>query len=143
MFMGQFDHAVDDKGRVAIPARFRSRFGDGLVVTRGLERCLLVYTAADWAVLAERIAKLPLTQSDARAFTRFLFSGAMDALLDRQGRIVIPTYLREYAAIGEEVVIIGANTRLEIWDRQSWLQTVTKVEEEGALIAENLASLGI
>ena len=110
MFMGQYDHTVDDKGRVAIPARFRDRFADGLVVTRGLERCLLIYTAADWAALAERIATLPLTQSDARAFTRFLFSGAMDVQLDRQGRVVIPGYLREYAGIREDVVIAGANT---------------------------------
>jgi MraZ protein len=143
MFMGQYDHTVDDKGRVALPSRFRDRLAEGLVVTRGLERCLLVYTAADWSVLAERIATLPLTQSDARAFTRFLFSGAMDAQLDRQGRVVIPSYLREYAGIREDVVIAGANTRLEIWDREAWTQTVSKVEDEGVLIAEHLASLGI
>lgn len=143
MFMGQYEHMVDDKGRLALPARFRDRLAQGLVVTRGLERCLLVYTAADWSVLAERIATLPLTQSDARAFTRFLFSGAMDAQLDRQGRVVIPGYLREYAGIREDVVIAGANTRLEIWDREAWNQAVGKVEDEGVLIAEHLASLGI
>ncbi|MCL4464713.1 MAG: division/cell wall cluster transcriptional repressor MraZ [Chloroflexi bacterium] len=141
--MGQYDHTVDDKGRVAIPARFRTYFADGLVVTRGLERCLLVYTASDWASLAERIAKLPLTQSDARAFTRFLFSGAMDVQLDRQGRVVIPGYLREYANVKENVVIIGVNTRLEVWDQQSWQQTVSQAEEESALTAEHLAALGI
>ena len=141
--MGRFDHTVDDKGRVAVPAKFRSRFAEGLVVTRGLERCLFVYTAADWGALAEKIAKLPLTHADARNFSRFLFSGAADAELDRQGRIIVPAYLRDYARIQSDVVIIGANTRLEIWARDAWDQTIAKVEEEGEFIAENLTALGI
>ncbi len=143
MFMGEFDHTVDEKGRVAIPARFRRRFADGLVMTRGLDRCLFVHTAADWAALAEKIAKLPLTQADARSFARLMFSGATDAQLDRQGRVIIPGYLREYAGIQGDVVIIGVNTRLEIWARDSWAQMRAKVEEEGEFIAEQLASLGI
>lgn len=143
MFIGEFDHTVDEKGRVAIPARFRSHFAAGLVLTRGLDHCLFVYTAADWASLAEKIAKLPLTQADARAFARLMFSGATDAQLDKQGRAIIPGYLREYARIQSDVVIIGVNTRLEIWSRESWAQMKAKVEEEGEFIAEHLATLGI
>jgi MraZ protein len=143
MFMGEFDHTVDEKGRIAIPAKFRGRFADGLVVTRGLDRCLWVYTAGDWAVLAEKIARLPLTQADARSFTRLMFSGANDLLLDKQGRIVVPTYLREYARLQNDAVVIGVNTRLEIWSRDSWNQTRARVEEEGEFIAEHLATLGI
>lgn len=143
MFMGEFDHTVDDKGRVAIPAKFRTRLADGLVMTRGLDRCLFVYTAADWTVLAERIASLPITQSDARAFARLMFSGATDAQLDKQGRVVLPNYLRDYARIQNDVVIIGVNTRIEIWAREAWHETRAKVEEEGEFIAEHLASLGI
>jgi MraZ protein len=143
MFMGEFDHTVDEKGRIAIPAKFRGRFADGLVVTRGLDRCLWVYTAGDWAALAEKIARLPLTQADARSFTRLMFSGANDLLLDKQGRIVVPTYLREYAHLQNDAVVIGVNTRLEIWARDSWNQTRAQVEEEGEFIAEHLATLGI
>ncbi|MHB1417204.1 MAG: division/cell wall cluster transcriptional repressor MraZ [Chloroflexota bacterium] len=143
MFMGEFDHTVDEKGRLAIPAKFRSRFADGLVMTRGLDRCLFVYTAADWSALADNIAKLPFTQSDARSFVRLMFSGANDAQLDRQGRVVIPSYLREYASIANDVVVIGVNTRLEVWNREKWHQVRTKMEEEGEFIAEHLASLGI
>lgn len=143
MFMGEFDHTVDEKGRVAIPAKFRGSFTDGLVITRGLDRCLWVYTAAEWAELAEKIAKLPLTQADARSFARLMFSGANDVDLDRQGRVVIPAYLREYARIQNDVVIIGVNTRLEIWARESWHQVRAQVEQEGEFIAEHLASLGI
>jgi MraZ protein len=143
MFMGEFDHTVDDKGRVAIPAKFRARFADGLVVSRGLDHCLFVHTAADWAAFAEKIAKLPLTQSDARSFSRLMFSGATDTQLDRQGRVVIPSFLREYAHIQEDVVIIGVNTRLEIWDRARWDEARVRFEDEGEFIAEQLASLGI
>ncbi|MHB1004027.1 MAG: division/cell wall cluster transcriptional repressor MraZ [Chloroflexota bacterium] len=141
--MGEFDHSVDDKGRLAIPAKFRERFADGVVVTRGLDHCLFVYTANDWATLADKIAGLPLTQADARAFSRLMFSGATDAQLDKQGRVIVPSYLRDYARIQSDVVIIGVNTRLEIWDRDSWAQTRAKVEEEGEFIAEQLATLGI
>lgn len=143
MFMGEFDHTVDDKGRVAIPAKFRSRFADGLVLSRGLDRCLFVHTTADWAVFAEKIGKAPLTQADARNFSRFMFSGATDSELDRQGRVIIPSYLRDYAGIQGEVVIIGVNTRLEIWDRARWQEARARVEDEGEFIAEQLASLGI
>ncbi len=143
MFMGEFEHTVDDKGRMAIPAKFRSKFAEGLVLTRGLDRCLFVYTASEWAALAEKIARLPLAKADARSFQRMMFSGATDCQLDQQGRIVLPTFLRDYAAIQNEVVIIGVNTRLEVWATDRWHEIRSKVEEESGFIAEQLAELGI
>ncbi len=143
MFMGEFEHTVDDKGRLAIPAKFRSKFADGLVITRGLDGCLFVYTTADWAVLAGNIGRLPWAKADARSFQRMMFSGATDCQLDSQGRIVMPAFLRDYAKIGGDAIIIGVNTRLEIWSRETWHEIREKVEEESGSIAEHLAELGI
>ncbi len=143
MFMGEFEHTVDEKGRIAIPAKFRSRFADGVVITRGLDGCLFVYTAPEWAALADKIGKLPLAKSDARSFQRMMFSGATDGQLDGQGRIVLPTFLRTYAGIGQDAVIIGVNNRLELWARERWHEMRSKVEEESGFIAEQLAGLGI
>lgn len=143
MFMGEFEHTVDDKGRMAIPAKFRSKFADGLVLTRGLDGCLFVYTVAEWSALAEKISRLPLAKADARSFQRMMFSGATDCQLDQQGRIILPAFLREYAGISSEVVIIGVNTRLEIWAKDRWNEIRSKVEEESSFIAEQLAGLGI
>ncbi|MCL4458319.1 MAG: division/cell wall cluster transcriptional repressor MraZ [Chloroflexi bacterium] len=141
--MGEFEHTVDDKGRLSIPAKFRAKFAGGLVLTRGLDRCLFVYTASDWETLAEKIGSLPLTNPEARVFARMMFSGAADLQIDGQGRIMLPAYLREYAGITNTVVILGVNTRLEIWDKENWRTMRIKVEEEGGFIAEHLASLGI
>ncbi|MBI2953134.1 MAG: division/cell wall cluster transcriptional repressor MraZ [Chloroflexi bacterium] len=143
MFMGEFEHTLDDKGRLAIPAKFRSKFVDGLVLTRGLDGCLFVYTAAEWAALADKIGRLPLAKADARSFQRMMFSGATDCQLDQQGRFVIPGFLREYSGLVDEVVIIGVNTRLEIWGKERWHEIRDKVEEESGFIAEQLAELGI
>jgi len=143
MFMGEFEHSLDEKGRLAIPARFRSRFADGLVITRGLDRCLFVYTLPDWRSLADKLGRLPLTKADARAFSRMLFSGAMECQLDSQGRIVVPSYLRQYAGLSGVAVILGVNNRLEIWDKGSWETTRAMVEEQGGQLAEQLASLGL
>lgn len=143
MFMGEFEHTVDDKGRLAIPAKIRGKFADGLVVTRGLDGCLFVYTPTGWASLAGKIASLPLSQRNARSFQRIMFSGATDCQLDQQGRFVLPAFLRSYAAIGNEVVIIGVSTRLEIWAKERWQETKARVEEESDSIAEQLADLGI
>ncbi|MBI4320470.1 MAG: division/cell wall cluster transcriptional repressor MraZ [Chloroflexi bacterium] len=143
MFMGEFEHTVDEKGRIAIPAKFRGKVGDGVVITRGLDGCLFVYTASEWAQLADKIGKLPLAKSDARSFQRMMFSGATECQLDHQGRIVLPSYLRSYGDIGQEAVIIGVNTRLEIWSQNRWQEIRGKVEEESSFIAEQLAGLGI
>lgn len=143
MFIGEYEHTVDDKGRVAIPSKFRAKLAEGLVVTRGLDGCLFVYPLADWERLAERIAALPMTQAGARQFQRLMFSGATDCQLDGQGRIVLPGFLRDYAGIERDAVVIGVNTRIELWSAGRWAEQRAKVEGEGEFIAEQLSNLGI
>ena len=143
MFIGEFAHAVDEKGRVAIPARFRARLAAGLVVTRGLDGCLFAYPLADWERLAERIAALPLTQPAARQFQRLMFAGATDGQLDSQGRVGLSAFLREYAGIERDAVVIGVNSRIEIWSAARWAEQRAQVEQAGELLAEQLGALGI
>jgi len=143
MFMGEFEHSLDEKGRLAIPAKFRDKYADGLVITRGLDRCLFVYTLPEWQSLSDKLGKLPLTKSDARSFSRMLFSGAMECQLDAQGRIIVPAYLRQYAGRSGTVVILGVNTRLEVWDKGRWGEARREVEEQGDQFAEQLTTLGL
>ncbi|MCJ7667654.1 MAG: division/cell wall cluster transcriptional repressor MraZ [Anaerolineae bacterium] len=143
MFLGEYSHTIDSKGRLTIPAKFRAELAQGMVVTRGLDRCLLVYPLPEWDKLAQRINGLPITQKDARTFTRLTYSGAIHCEPDRQGRILLPQYLREYAGIDNESVVIGLYARLEIWNPIRWEGVRKKVEEEGDIIAEQLADLGI
>lgn len=143
MFLGEFQHTVDDKGRLAIPAKFRPALVDGLVVTRGLDRCLYVWTLEQWQELAQKLAKLPVMQSDARRVARHFFSGAVDSKLDKLGRVVLPQFLREYAALRDEVVVVGVYGRIEIWSREGWDAERSVAEEQSSVFAEHLADLGI
>jgi MraZ protein len=143
MFLGEFSHALDDKGRLTVPAKFRDELAGGLVVTRGIDRCLFVFPREVWDNLAERIAHLPLTQRNARNFSRLMFSGASDFIPDRQGRVLIPQGLREYAGLDGDAIIIGLYDRLEIWNPGNWANVKTEVEEDPESIAEQLQELGI
>jgi MraZ protein len=143
MFLGEFSHTLDDKGRLTIPAKFRDELAGGLVVTRGIDRCLSVFPNQGWQNLAERIAQLPLTRRSARDFGRLMFSGAADFIPDRQGRVLIPQELREYAQLDSEAIIIGLYNRLEIWNPNNWASVKTAVEENPDSIAEQLQELGI
>jgi MraZ protein len=143
MFLGEFSHALDEKGRLTIPARFRDELAGGLVVTRGIDHCLSVYPRQGWNDLAERIAKLPLSQRNARNFTRLMFSGAADFIPDRQGRVLIPQGLREYAGLDSEAIVIGLYDKLEIWSPDNWTMVRAEVEESPESIAEQLQELGI
>lgn len=138
MFIGQYSNKIDEKGRLAIPVKFRADLESGAVVTKGLDGCLFVYTKTEWAKLAERLTTLPLTGSNARAFSRHIFAGAMDADLDRQGRLVLPGYLRQFAVIGNNVVVAGLFDRLEIWDETTWQAYQQKTEADSAATAEEL-----
>ncbi|MDK2877599.1 MAG: transcriptional regulator MraZ [Thermoanaerobacteraceae bacterium] len=120
MFMGQFQHSLDPKGRLIIPAKFRELLGDTFILTKGLDRCLFVYPKDEWAVLEQKLKSLPFTQKDARAFIRFFFSGAVEIEMDKQGRILIPPQLREHARIDRDLVIIGVSNRAEIWSAEEW-----------------------
>lgn len=143
MFMGEFHHNIDQKGRMIIPAKFREDLGESFVLTRGMDQCLFVYPLEEWKVLEEKLKKLPLTKKDARAFTRFFFSGATECELDKQGRInVVPT-LRSYALLEKECVIIGVSSRLEIWSKSNWEQYFEASEESFSEIAENMIDFDI
>jgi MraZ protein len=141
MFLGRFSHNLDTKGRLAIPAKFRGTLADGLVVTRGIDRCLSVYPLAAWQTLAERVSALSISDPDARQFKRMVFAEAMDEELDGQGRIVLPPELRRYAGIDREAVVVGMNTYIEIWDPARWEAMSAAAEDEGASIAQRLADL--
>lgn len=143
VFLGEFQHALDDKGRLIIPARFRDGLGERFIVTRGLDQCLFAYPEAEWQVLESRLKSLPLTKADARAFVRFLFSGAYECEPDRQGRIMLPAGLRQYAGLEKDVAVIGVSTRVEIWAAERWAGYVAKAGESFGQIAENLEGLGL
>lgn len=129
MFIGQFQHSLDQKGRLIIPSKFREDLGQSFVLTKGLDGCLFVYPRDEWAVLEQKLKTLPFTQKDARAFIRFFFAGAVEAEMDKQGRILIPPQLREHAGIERDVVIIGVSNRVEIWSQEQWEAYSVKAAE--------------
>ncbi|TSC95619.1 MAG: MraZ protein [Parcubacteria group bacterium Athens0714_26] len=143
MFLGEYQHNLDSKGRMAVPAKFRQQLGAGAIITRGLDRCLFVFTMKEWEVLAQKIISLPLTRSDARAFSRLMLAEATDVEVDKQGRVLIPEYLRNYANLKKEAVVTGLYNRFEIWDAESWKQYKSKTESASEDIAEKLGELGI
>ena len=143
MFLGEFQHTVDQKGRLAIPAKFREELADGAVVTRGLDKCLVIYPGSEWASLAERVSRLPQTQPNVRTLSRLLFSGAVDLSLDSQGRTILPQYLRKYAGIAANVAVIGLYQRIEVWGLEEWNAVKATTEAAGGSLAEQLADLGI
>ncbi|HLS91409.1 MAG TPA: division/cell wall cluster transcriptional repressor MraZ [Limnochordia bacterium] len=143
MFMGEYLHTLDEKGRIIVPAKFRDNLGERCVITRGLDQCLFLYPESEWKNVEEKLKRLPLTQRDARAFTRFFFSGATDVELDRQGRIVIPSGLRQYAKLEKEVVVIGVSTRVELWAKEVWTEYAQQAEASFEAIAEKIVDLGI
>jgi len=141
MFIGEFHHTLDDKGRLAVPIKFRAALAEGAVVTRGLDRSLFLYPKSEWEKLAAKIAALPLGQSDTRAFARLMLAGAMDVEVDKSGRVTLPEYLRTYAGVAKNVVVTGLYDRLEIWDEESWNAYATKTEGDSNEIAERLGSV--
>lgn len=143
MFMGEYQHSLDSKGRIIVPAKFRDPLGGECVVTRGLDQCLFLYPQSEWANVEEKLRQLPLTQRDARAFVRFFFSGATDLEFDKQGRIMLPAGLREYAGLSKDVVVIGVSTRVELWSKEIWENYVSEAESSFETIAEKIVDLGI
>lgn len=142
MFMGEYSHTIDAKGRIIVPAKFRESLGDNFVVTKGLDNCLFVYTSEDWLKFEEKLRTLPLTNKDARKFTRFFLAGAAEMEIDKQGRILIPSVLREFAALTKEVVFVGVGSRIEIWDRERWDDNISDYDDDMDEVAENMDSLG-
>lgn len=143
MFLGEYEHSLDVKGRLAIPARFRALLGEGAIITRGFDECLVIYPAEVWRAFAERLDGLTATQEAARMAKRFVFAGATECEFDRQGRVLVPTFLRSYAALAETAVVVGQYSRIEVWDRGRWEEVSSRAEAESGRIAEQLASLGL
>lgn len=143
MFLGEYSHTIDDKGRLTIPAKFRDELESGVVITRGLDGCLWAYSRSEWDALADKIGQLPTTNQAARNFSRFMFSSAFDSIPDRQGRILLPQKLRDYAGIQAETVIIGVKNKLEIWNPATWADVVANVEQGTEEIVAQLQDLGI
>lgn len=143
MFIGEYKHTIDEKGRLAVPVKFRAQLSGGAVVTRGLDNCLFLYTGEEWKNLAERLAKLPIGKANSRAFARLMLAGAMDVSLDKQGRVILPDYLRKYAGVGKNVVVAGLYNRLEIWDEAKWEEYKNGTESSSGDIAEQLGELGV
>ena len=140
MLLGEYEHTIDDKNRLTLPARFRDALAGGIVLTRGLDECLDVFARADWDALVEaRLAPLDPFSKEARELKRFFFAAASDAELDKQGRVLVPPALARHARLGREVVVAGVHDRLEIWDRAVWADHVTKVEGSADDVAERLA----
>lgn len=138
MFMGEYQHSIDEKGRMIVPAKFRDALGASFIVTRGLDNCLFVYPKEEWAVLEQKLKSLPLMKADARAFTRFFFSGATECELDKQGRINIPNTLCDFAKLDKECVVLGVSNRVEIWSKQVWESYFQQSEQSFNEIAEKL-----
>ena len=142
MFYGEFEHALDNKGRVIIPARFREIFkehyADKFYITRGLDRCLFVFTEESWKIQEKKFREMPFTKTESRKFNRLYFSGACDVVCDKQGRVLIPDYLKQYAEINEDVVIIGVSDRIEIWAKEKWQEFYKSNQDNFEDLAEKL-----
>jgi MraZ protein len=141
MLLGEYEHTLDDKNRLTLPARFRQAFAEGIVVTRGMDGCLFAYTPGDWTSLVEgRLATLDPLSKEGRRMQRFFYAGATEAELDKQGRVGIPTALLEHAKLGRDVTVAGVHDHLEIWDRAAWRLELTEVEGSAEHVAERLAA---
>ena len=143
MFMGEYQHSLDDKGRLIIPSKLREGLGEKFILTRGLDHSLFVYPLPEWKLMEDRMKSLPTTQADARAFVRLFFSGAVDCEPDKQWRVSIPQNLREHAKINKDLYILGVSTRIEIWAKEVWEDYSTKAEESYEVLAEKIVGIGI
>jgi len=143
MLIGQYEHTIDIKKRLALPSKFRGELGDKVIITRGIEKCLAVYTQAEWGVISSKLGSLTISQSEARSFTRMILAGAMEVSLDKLGRILVPDYLKEYAQLKKNVVVCGLSNRLEIWDAEKWEAYKKEAEKGVDEIVSKLGGLGI
>ena len=141
MFMGEYNHTIDAKGRLIVPSRFREILGDAFVVTKGLDGCLFVYDNEEWKLFEEKLRALPITNKEARQFVRFFLAGAAEVEVDKQGRILIPNVLREFAGLAKDVALVGVGSRIEIWSRERFEDTAAFDDMDE--IAEHMAQLGL
>lgn len=143
MLLGEYNHSLDAKGRVSVPSKLRLDLGESFIVTKGLDNCLFAYSKDEWATFEAKLKALPLTNTNARNFVRFFFSGATECEIDKQGRINIPQNLRDYASVTKDVTIVGVGTRVEIWDREKWNSYNSEENLNVDEIASQMSDLGI
>lgn len=143
MFIGEYHHSLDSKGRLSVPVKFRTELGSSAIVTKGLDACLFVYPKEEWLKMTEKIAQLPVASSSARSFSRMLLSGAMEVEIDKQGRALLPAYLRDYAGIDGDVVAAGVLNRVELWDKMAWSDYRKNSDANASDNAESLAEWNI
>ncbi len=143
MFLGEFTHKIDDKKRLTLPKAFLKSLGKEVVITRGLDKSIFLYPKSEWEKVVEKIKDLSFTQKDARAFARFMLSGASLVQVDKSGRILIPEHLMSFARLKSKVTIAGVSDRIEIWDEKQWKRYTKQVEEDADLLAEKLGEVGV
>ncbi|MDD3270844.1 MAG: division/cell wall cluster transcriptional repressor MraZ [Syntrophomonadaceae bacterium] len=143
MFLGEYQHSLDSKGRITVPSRLREQLGEKFVATKGLDNCIFLYPMEEWKTIEEKLKSLPFTRADVRSFARFFFSGASEMEIDRQGRTLMPVNLREYASIDKDLIIIGVGSRIEIWSAANWGKYTLEAESSYEEIAESMVDLGI
>lgn len=143
MFIGEYTHSIDQKGRMAVPVKLRKELGSGAVITRGLDACLWVFTKKEWENLAGKLGALPISDPKSRAFSRLMLAGAMEVEFDSQGRALIPGYLKEYASLKNQAVIAGLYSRLEIWNKEKWQGFKQSTEKQTDEISRHMMDLGV
>lgn len=143
MLIGEYRHNLDDKKRVALPARFRKELGRKVVVTRGLDKCLWIYPVGEWKKVAEKLSNLSIGQADTRSFNRFMLAGAVETDVDGSGRILIPDFLKEFAGLDTDLVLAGVHTRVEVWDENNWKIYQSNTLREADKLAEKLGEIGV
>ncbi|OGG46980.1 cell division/cell wall cluster transcriptional repressor MraZ [Candidatus Kaiserbacteria bacterium RIFCSPHIGHO2_01_FULL_49_13] len=143
MLIGEYRHTIDSKNRLSMPARFRKEIGRNIVVTRGLDNCLFVYSLKEWEKISRKLGELSIGQADTRGFNRFLLSGAVEAEVDRAGRVLIPDFLKEFGNLDGEVVIAGMQTRIELWNSPAWNAYKKRIEKQADAMAEKLGEIGV
>jgi len=143
MLIGEYKHTIDTKRRLSIPAKFRKDLGERAVITKGLEKCLVIYTTEEWEKMAQKLNSLPNSRADARNYARLMLSGASEVELDKLGRILIPDYLKNYASLKKNITVLGLSNKIEVWDSDKWEEHRQKTETAAGDIAERLKELGI
>jgi len=140
MLIGEYTHSLDDKNRIALPSKFRKELGKNVIITRGLDNCLFIYPMSEWHALSKKVGQLGLSKADKRGLNRFLFAGAQEVEIDKQGRVLIPEFLRDFATITDRVVFAGVYDRVEVWNETAWSKYKQKIEKQGDILAEQLDS---
>ncbi len=143
MLIGEYTHTIDDKNRLSLPAKFRTEMGKKVVLTRGLDKCVAIFTEKEWKKIAEKLSESSMLQADSRSFNRFMFAGATETEVDTIGRILVPDFLKTWGSLGTKVVVIGVQSRVEIWNDKAWEANKNTIEKQADTLAEKLGQVGI